>query len=55
MKQCMNFSDCGGFVNNSEHDYCYGCFLEIQDRDDKSTSEDNFEKILTMTEHTRFM
>lgn len=42
----MNFSSCREFVNNPEHDYCYGCFLEIQDKDDNSTSEENFEENL---------
>ena len=42
----MNFSSCTGYVNNSDHDYCYECFLEIEKKQDTSTSEDNFEENL---------
>lgn len=34
------------YVKNPNHDYCYNCFLELQDEEGEFTAEDSFEEDL---------
>lgn len=41
MKKCMG---CGEYnISNSDHDYCYDCFQELEEGDLESSPEENFQ------------
>lgn len=47
---------CGEYnVHNPNHDYCYDCFLEIEDEEEDYTAEDSFEDDLNNIIYTTYV